>query len=253
MDCSSEESLVRMALDEFQFVKKLEFDIPQRELSIYHEGKLSEIELSIDKLNLGRQTLSSELVEYVPEDTADNQRKLLWSVLIINFSFFGIEVITGLIFRSMGLVADSLDMLADSLVYGISLLAVGGSVSQKKKVARWAGYFQIILALAGLIEVVRRSLGVEIMPEFSVMIGVSFFALLANGACLYLLQKSKSKEAHMQASIIFTSNDVIINLGVIAAGVLVYLSKSGIPDLVIGAIVFAIVVKGALRILKLGR
>lgn len=242
-----------MALDEFQFVKKLEFDIPQRELSVYHEDKLSEIEMSIDKLDLGRQTLSSELVDYVPEDSANNQRKLLWSVLIINFTFFGIEVITGLIFRSMGLLADSLDMLADSLVYGISLLAVGGSVSQKKKVARWAGYFQIILALAGLIEVVRRSLGVEIMPEFSVMIGVSFFALLANGACLYLLQKSKSKEAHMQASIIFTSNDVIINLGVIAAGVLVYLSKSGIPDLVIGAIVFAVVMKGALRILKLGR
>ena len=37
-----------------------------------------------------------------------------------------------------------------------------------------------------------------------------------------LLQKSKSREeVHMKASLIFTSNDVIINLGVILAGFLV--------------------------------
>jgi Co/Zn/Cd efflux system component len=52
---------------------------------------------------------------------------------------------------------------------------------------------------------------------------------------------------------IFTSNDVIINLGVIVAGVLVLLLHSGIPDLVIGSIVFVLVVVGAIRILKLSK
>ena len=71
--------------------------------------------------------------------------------------------------------------------------------------------------------------------------------------CLYLLQRSKSQEVHMQATMIFTSNDVIINLGVIAAGLLVNWLNSGIPDLVIGAIVFTIVTRGAFRILRLAR
>jgi Co/Zn/Cd efflux system component len=85
------------------------------------------------------------------------------------------------------------------------------------------------------------------------MIVVSALALMANAYCLYLLQKSKSKEeAHMKASLIFTSNDVIINLGVIAAGLLVNWLNSGMPDLVIGSIVFLLVINGALRILKLG-
>ena len=67
------------------------------------------------------------------------------------------------------------------------------------------------------------------------MIIVSVFALIANGICLYILQKSKSKEeAHMKASMIFTSNDVIINLGVIIAGVLVNYLSSSKPDLIIG-------------------
>jgi len=52
---------------------------------------------------------------------------------------------------------------------------------------------------------------------------------------------------------IFTSNDVVINLGVIAAGVLVNWLDSSKPDLIIGTIVFVIVVQGAIRILNIAR
>ena len=161
---------------------------------------------------------------------------------------------TGIISKSMGLVADSLDMLADSFVYGISLFAVGGTLIKKKRIAKLAGYFQITLAIIGFIEVLRRFFGAENLPDFSTMIIVSIFALIANGICLYLLQKSKSKEeAHMKASMIFTSNDVIINLGVIIAGILVNWLNSSKPDLIIGTIVFFFVIQGAFRILKLSK
>lgn len=97
----------------------------------------------------------------------------------------------------------------------------------------------------------RRFFGAEKLPDFETMIIVSIFALIANGVCLYLLQKSKSKEeAHMKASMIFTSNDVIINLGVITTGVLVNWLNSNKPDLIIGTIVFGLVIQGAIRILK---
>jgi Co/Zn/Cd efflux system component len=91
------------------------------------------------------------------------------------------------------------------------------------------------------------------MPEFYTMIGVSLLALGANVLCLYLLQKSKSKEAHMQASMIFTSNDILINAGVIVAGILVFVFQSPYPDLLIGMLVFVLVARGAYRILLLGK
>ncbi|MFT7036869.1 MAG: Co/Zn/Cd efflux system component [Cyclobacteriaceae bacterium] len=161
---------------------------------------------------------------------------------------------TGLISKSMGLVADSLDMLADSFVYGISLFAVGGTLIRKKRIAKLAGYFQIALATIGFLEVLRRFVGAEELPDFSVMIIESVLALIANGICLYTLQKAKSKhEAHMKASMIFTSNDVIINLGVITAGVMVNWLNSSKPDLIIGTIVFVLVIQGAFKILKLGK
>jgi Co/Zn/Cd efflux system component len=144
-------------------------------------------------------------------------------------------------------------MLADSFVYGLSIYAVGGTLVRKKRIARLAGYFQIFLAIIGFIEVIRRFVRPERMPDFSTMIIVSVLALMANGVCLFLMQKSKSKEAHMRASMIFTSNDMIINLGVIVAGLLVHWLHSGKPDLIIGSIVFLLVIQGAIRILKLGR
>ena len=253
MDCPSEESLIRMRLDQFVNIHKLEFDIPNRSLEVFHTGDIKPIEEAIIGLNFGGKLQNTEETEEEIQQENKSQKKLLWAVLAINFSFFIIEMTTGLISKSMGLVADSLDMLADSFVYGLSLFAVGGSILLKKRVAKAAGYLQIILALMGFIEVVRRFISNEELPDFSTMIIVSAFALIANASCLYLLQKSKSKEAHMQASMIFTSNDIIINAGVIVAGILVNAFQSGYPDLIIGAIVFLLVIQGAFRILKLGK
>lgn len=254
MDCPSEENLIRMKLDGMTAIANLDFDVPNRKLIIYHSGQVDEIEKSLLELNLGGKIISTEQTDQTVYRENKNQRKLLWSVLGINFAFFIIEMTTGLISKSMGLVADSLDMLADSFVYGISLFAIGGTLTRKKRIAKLAGYFQIILAMIGFVEVLRRFFGADRMPDFSTMITVSILALIANGICLYLLQKSKSKEdAHMRASMIFTSNDVIINLGVITAGGLVNWLNSNKPDLIIGSIVFVLVVQGALRILKLGK
>ncbi len=252
MDCPSEENLIRMKLDGISGISNLDFDLLNRKLTIFHSGAIDQIEKSIYELNLGGKKISTEQTVQTDFKENKNQKKLLWAVLAINFTFFIIEMVTGLISKSMGLVADSLDMLADSFVYGISLFAVGGTLIKKKRIAKLAGYFQITLAIIGFVEVLRRFFGDEKLPDFSTMIVVSIFALIANGICLYILQKSKSKEeAHMKASMIFTSNDVIINLGVIIAGILVNWLQSGKPDLIIGTIVFALVIQGAFRILKL--
>lgn len=55
----------------------------------------------------------------------------------------------------------------------------------------------------------------------------------------------------MKASYIFSANDVIANLGVIAAGVLVTWTGSPYPDLVVGTIIAVIVLTGARRIRRL--
>jgi len=254
MDCPSEENLIRMKLDGISSIANLDFDIPNRKLTVFYNGEIDEIEKSVFELNLGGKKISTEQTDKTEFSENSNQKKLLWTVLGINFTFFLIEMTTGIISKSMGLVADSLDMLADSFVYGISLFAVGGTLTRKKQIAKLAGYFQITLAIIGFIEVLRRFFGDEKLPDFWTMIIISIFALIANGICLYILQRSKSKEeVHMKASMIFTSNDMIINLGIIVAGLLVNWLNSSKPDLIIGTIVFVLVIQGAFRILKLSK
>lgn len=254
MDCPSEENMIRIKLEDLTEIKKLDFDLESRQLLVYHSEENQEITDRLRELNLGSEHMeTTEFEGEVDEGSTEAQSKLLWTVLAINFGFFLIESIAGLIARSMGLVADSLDMLADASVYGLSLWAVGSTLARKKFVARFSGIIQFVLAGLGIFEVSRRFILVDSMPDFRMMIAVSILALIANAVCLYLLQRSKSEEAHMKASMIFTSNDVIINSGVILAGILVLATGSSYPDLIIGGIVFLIVVRGAIRMLNLGK
>jgi len=254
MDCPSEERMIRMKLEGLTNIKSLEFDLPGRTLEVYHTDSYDNLLAALDSLHLDTKVVSSEPTDTVSiKDSHRQERQVLWQVLAINFFFFVLEMLTGFIAGSMGLVADSLDMLADSIVYALSLFAVGGTVSRKKNIAGAAGYFQLALAVLGFAEVIRRFVGHGETPDFHLMIIISLLALAGNAICLYLLQKSKSQEAHMQASMIFTSNDVIVNLGVIVAGVIVYLTASKLPDLTVGTIVFVLVGRGAYRILQLSK
>jgi len=246
--------LIRLRLEASENISSLHFDIPQRILEVCHSGDYLPIFQKIDALQLDASVLETIPVHDISSEGKDSaERKLLWQVLSINFFFFALEILAGFIANSMGLVADSLDMLADSFVYALALFAVGKAAARKKSVAGISGYFQLFLAVLGVIEVLRRFLGMGDVPAFQTMIVVSVLALIGNATCLYLLQKSTNSEAHMQASRIFTSNDVIINIGVIVAGVLVFVTHSRIPDLAIGTIVFFIVARGAYRILQISR
>jgi Co/Zn/Cd efflux system component len=180
---------------------------------------------------------------------AQVERRTLLLLIGINGVMFIVELAAGLIGQSMGLTADSLDMLADAGVYGIALLAVGSSPLRKTQAAAASGCLQLGLASLVLVEVVRKWIhGSE--PMSGLMIGVSLVALVANAACVYLLRKHRHGEVHMRASWIFSTTDVQVNVGVIVAGVLVSLTASSAPDLLIGVLVCAIVARGGIRILR---
>ncbi len=255
MDCPCEEQLVRMKLESIDGIRRLEFDLPNRTLDVWHCNSETTVTEALHTLNLNTVLSDSAPEAPLPEAAADDdsQRHVLWAVLGINAALFLVEVVSGLLARSMGLVADSLDMLADAAVYGMSLMVVGTAVARKKKVARRSGRIQMALALWGLFETFRRFVGTEQMPRFEAMIGVSLLALIANAVCLWLLHRTRSTDAHMRASLIFSANDVIINAGVIVAGGLVWLWGSRWPDLAAGLVIFGIVLRGAVRIMRLGK
>ena len=52
MDCPSEENLIRIKLNGLTSIKNLDFNIPNRQLTVFHDGQLEQIESSIVELKL---------------------------------------------------------------------------------------------------------------------------------------------------------------------------------------------------------
>ena len=181
--------------------------------------------------------------------TQATERRALRTLLALNGAMFVIEVSAGLAADSMGLVADGLDMLADAAVYGLSLYAVGRPASAKVRAALGAGYAQLALAAAAILK-----LGFALVhgsaPEALPMLGISLLALGVNVWSLAILKRYRQGEVHLRAAWIFSATDVQVNLAVMLAAVLVTVTASGIPDLVIAAGICVLILRSVLRILR---
>ena len=257
MDCPAEESLVRTALDGLPEVHRLVFDLAARTLVVWHGGDPALVLGRLAPLQLGAR-LAESRAEALPADveagagmaSAAAETSTLRVVLAINALMFVVELVAGWLAESTGLLADGADMLADATVYALALYAVGRAPALKLRAARTCGALQALLGATALAEVMRRAM-VGSQPEPPAMMGVSLLALAANVTSLWLVARHRQGGVHMRASYICTTNDVLANLGVIVAGALVAATGSRLPDLGIGALIAAVVLQGALRILRL--
>ncbi|MCA9675147.1 MAG: cation transporter [Myxococcales bacterium] len=258
MDCPSEERMIRVALDGVAGVGAIVCDLAGRRVRVRHDGGAAEIAARLDGLGLGATLIETAEVgdgagagdDDGAVDDPVREARTLRLVLAINAVMFVAELVTAWFAQSAGLLADSLDMFADAAVYGLALYAVGRAARARVRTAHVAGWLQAVLAVGALVEVVRRFVaGSE--PEPPLIMAVASVALVANVVCLWLVSRHKAGGAHMKASVIFSTNDVIANLGVIGAGALVGWTGSRYPDLVIGGVIAGVVLLGARRILRL--
>jgi Co/Zn/Cd efflux system component len=250
MDCGAEEQLVRMCLIDLAGITAVDTDSSARRVIVIHDTDVALIDEALDGLGLGSRRTGEVDHDPVVADAGVERRALRVALLLNAALFFG-EGVAGWLANSLGLLADALDMGADAAVYALSLLAVGRAASRKASLARASGLLQLGLACIGLIEVVRRFVTAEALPNATTMVVVSLIALAANVATLVVLRRARSGEIHIEASWIFTSNDVKVNALVIVTAGLVAGLDSRIPDLVAGGIIFVIVANGARRILRL--
>lgn len=254
MDCPAEEQMIRLRLADAP-VAALAFDLPGRALTLDHDGDAGTILERLLPLGYGAELVESRQLDAATPalngnaDPASEKRVLIW-LLAINAALFVIELGAGWWAQSAGLIADAMDMFADAAVYAVALYAVGRAARHKLGAARLSGGLQMLLAFGALAETARHMLTGS-APTGAAMIGFALLALAANIACLLLIYRHRDAGVHMRASYIFSANDVLANLGVIAAGLLVIWTASPWPDWIIGALIGLLVLSGALRILRL--
>lgn len=177
------------------------------------------------------------------------QVRMLWTVLVINAAMFAIEFTAGWLADSNALLGDSLDMLGDTLVYGLSLFVVARSIRWKAVSAACKGTVMLGFGLLVLTDAIHKALFGG-TPEAGIMAAVGALALAANTLCLILLTRHRGDDVNMRSAWICSRNDLLANSGVIAAAALVAWSGSRWPDVIVGTAIATLFLMSALGVLR---
>ena len=176
------------------------------------------------------------------------QRRVLIIVLAINAVMFVLEFGAGIVAGSTALMADASDMLGDALVYGVSIYAISRSDRWKAGAATLKGVVILLLAVGIVINIIVK-IGSGVPPSSTLMLLFGGVALIANLSCLALLWRFRSHDLNMASTFECSRNDVISNVGVLAAAVCVVALASPGPDILIGAVMAAIIFRSSVRVL----
>ena len=161
------------------------------------------------------------------------QSRTLKFVLGINAVMFLVEFSAGIMAASTALLADSLDMLGDALVYGFSLYVVSRNDAWKSASAFLKSGIMAAFGLFVLCQAVWKLLH-PITPQFEVIGLIGLLALAANGVCLALLSRHRTEDVNMRSVWLCSRNDIIANSSVLFAALGVWMAGSQWPDLIVG-------------------
>ena len=177
------------------------------------------------------------------------QSRVLAVVLAVNLTMFCVEFGAGLLSGSTALLADSLDMLGDALVYGFSLFVLHRSLTWRARAALVKGGIMAAFGVGVLLGAfVRLATGVP--PMVPVMAVIGTFALFANGFCFSLLWRHRGDDINLRSTWLCSRNDLIANGAVLVAAAAVAWSGSLWPDLVVGAGIAALFLRTAGSVLR---
>ena len=177
-----------------------------------------------------------------------DQRRVLVAVALLNGAMFFAEFTAGLIAGSAALMADSVDMLGDATVYGVSLYALSRSDRWKAGAAVAKGLFILALGVGVLVQIsVKLRTGVP--PMTSLMFALAIMALAVNLLTLRLMWRFRALDVNMSSSVECSRNDALANVGVLIAAGAVALTGSFWPDIIAAAIIATLFLRSALRML----
>ncbi|VAW98536.1 Cobalt-zinc-cadmium resistance protein CzcD [hydrothermal vent metagenome] len=185
----------------------------------------------------------------VSKNINKHERRILITVLVLNGGMFFAEFGAGLLSNSTALLADSLDMLADALVYAIGLYALGRPQFWRNRAALTNGILQLTLGMGILVEVIFK-LSRDVMPQSEIMGLFAVLALIVNTISLVLLTRFREGDINLRATWICSRNDMLANIGVLIAAGLVAYTQTGWPDIIVGLIIAAIVIYSAIKIIN---
>lgn len=179
-------------------------------------------------------------------------RKILWIALLINFSMFAVELISGVKADSASLLADAIDFFGDAANYGVTLFVLTSLPIIRARAALLKG---ISMATYGLFVICKAlySAMAGVIPDPTTMGTVGVLALFANSTVAFLLFSYREGDANMRSVWLCTRNDMIGNLAVVLAALGVVGSNSAWPDIIVALVMGVLAISAAYSVIAHAR
>jgi Co/Zn/Cd efflux system component len=175
-------------------------------------------------------------------------RRLKRAVLLVaglNLGYFFVEFTVALAIGSVSLFADSVDFLEDTAINLLIFLALGWSLHRQALAGKAMAVFILVPALAAAWQAVIKFTNPEPPDPLSLVVTAGG-AVIVNLACSLILIRFRHHGGSMStAAFLSARNDVLINLAIIAMGVLTLWTVSGWPDLVLGTFIVLLNLRAA--------
>ncbi len=176
-------------------------------------------------------------------------RRVLVVVMMLNLMMFVLEFGAGIIADSAALMADSVDMLGDGLVYGISLYALNRSLRWRAGMALAKAGFILALGVGVIVQIVLKIVWGH-PPVSDLMLIFGGMALMANISCVALLWPYRRHDVNLSSTFECSRNDVFASSGVVGAALLVSVTESPWPDVAIAAVIAFLFFRSSLKVTR---
>ena len=167
----------------------------------------------------------------------DRLRRVVLIVAGLNFGYFFVEFAVAIVAGSVALLADSVDFLEDTAVNVLIFVALGWPMARRALMGKAMAVVILGPAIFAAWEGVRR-LSDPIAPQVVPLVIASVGAIVINGTSAWLLAGVRRHGGSLsRAAFLSARNDVLVNVAIIAMGVVTTWTDSGWPDLILGCVI----------------
>lgn len=260
MDCSSCATKIEGAARKIEGVNDvkvsiasqimtLEVDDPTRRLAAL-ESVVTDLGYRLDRMGSPKAQGQND-DDHIPDlsHVSPAYKRALWIVVLLNAGYGVIEIGGSILSGSQALQADALDFIGDGLISFLGLIAVGWGLAARAKAALLQGAFLALLGF-GVIGSTAYRVFVEHELQTLLMGGFALVAFVVNVLAAVVLIPHRKGDANMRAVWLFSRNDAIGNLAVVAAAALVWWLNNPWPDLLVAFAVAALFLQSAWSIIR---
>jgi Co/Zn/Cd efflux system component len=172
-------------------------------------------------------------------------RRTVLVVAALNLAYFFVELSVALAAGSVSLLADSVDFLEDTAINLLVLVALSWPLARRALLGKTMALLILGPAAVAAWEAAHR-FAAPAAPDVAPVVLASLGAIAVNGASAWLLARVHHHGGALgRAAFLSARNDVLVNVAIIAMGLVTVWTGSGWPDLVLGCAIILLALHAA--------